>query len=136
MRCTGPERGHAGDVRVRRGRVRYRLEARGRHGRRGSFTLEAEGKVVFAIEAGVVLTSDVDAKITLKPIQTPGRERPGRHHHRGGTYTIHNSFEPINWTRGAKRKGEKAAAADTTDQPAKAEEKPASRKRAGRRRIP
>lgn len=71
------------------------------------FTMEADGKIVFAIEAGILLTSDVDAKITIKPIETQDENGQPLTVSGGGTYTIRNSFEPINWTRGVTRKGDK-----------------------------
>jgi len=70
--------------------------------------MEADGKIVFAIEAGILLTTDVDAKITIKPIETQDENGQPLTVSGGGTYTIRNSFEPINWTRGATRKGDKA----------------------------
>jgi len=76
------------------------------------FALEATGKIVFAIDAGVLLGSDIDAKITIKPVQTQDQNGQPITIKGGGTYTIRNSFEPINWTHGAKRKGGETAAKD------------------------
>jgi len=69
------------------------------------FSLEATGKLVFAIDAGILLTSDVDAQITIKPIQAQDDKGQAITISGSGTYTVRNSFDPIRWTRGAKRKG-------------------------------
>lgn len=79
------------------------------------FTMEATGKVVFAIEAGILLTTDVDAKITIKQVGTQDENGQPITVSGGGTYMFHNKFEPINWTRGAKRKGDRAVAASGPD---------------------
>ncbi len=89
------------------------------------FTMEATGKIVFAIEAGILLTSDVDAKITIKTIQTQDDNGQPLTITGGGTYTVRNSFEPINWTRGVKRKGDKAVADPSTLRPEAKPELPA-----------
>lgn len=78
------------------------------------FTMEATGNIVFAIEPGIVLTSNVDAKITIKTIQTQDDNGQPLTITGGGTYTVRNSFEPINWTRGLKGKGDKTAAESST----------------------
>ncbi|NLX12460.1 MAG: hypothetical protein GXY44_02255 [Phycisphaerales bacterium] len=78
------------------------------------FTMEADGKIVFAIEPGIILSSDVDARITLQPIQTQDENGQPLTITGGGTYSVRNSFEPIAWTRGIKGKGDKAAVEPAT----------------------
>ncbi len=91
-----------------------------------SFTMEADGKIVFAIEAGILLTSDIDAKITIKPIQTQDENGQPLTITGGGTYTVRNNFEPINWTRGATRKGDKTAVSEPVNAPPGAAREPAA----------
>ena len=65
------------------------------------FQMEATGKVVFAIDAGIILSTDVDAKLTIKPFQQQGEDGQPVTIRGGGTCTLKNSFQPIKWSRGA-----------------------------------
>jgi hypothetical protein len=76
------------------------------------FTMEANGKVVFAIDAGVVLSTDVDAKLTIKPFEQQDENGQPIRISGGGTCTMRNSFQPIKWTRGAALKRGKSAGTD------------------------
>lgn len=70
------------------------------------FTLAAKGKIVFAMEAGVLLKLSIDGKITIKQTQVQGDDGQPVTITGDGVYVYDYAFEPMNWTRGVRRKGD------------------------------
>ncbi|MBN1490098.1 MAG: Ig-like domain-containing protein [Phycisphaerae bacterium] len=77
------------------------------------FSLEAKGKIVFAIDAGVYLRISADGKITVKPVQLQDDNGQMVTVSGGGTYQTEMTYEPIDWSRGVQRKGQADKAPST-----------------------
>jgi hypothetical protein len=64
------------------------------------FTLTAKGKMIFAVDAGVLLKFGVDGKFVTKPIQTQDNSGQPVTVTGDGVYAYKYDYDPINWTRG------------------------------------
>ena len=79
------------------------------------FTLTAKGKIAFAVEAGVLLKLDIDGKIRIKQMQVQDGNGQTITVTGDGTYAYKYDFEPLNWSRGVRRKGQPGGAPPKID---------------------
>ncbi|MBN1345719.1 MAG: Ig-like domain-containing protein [Phycisphaerae bacterium] len=64
------------------------------------FTLSAKGKLVFAIDAGILLSLNIEGKIAIKQFQTQDNNGQAVTVSGDGIYKYEYGYEPISWQRG------------------------------------